>query len=435
MRYIPTARWAGSLTSAARQSRGSLGSILQAGLLSLGCALLTSCAEGSDPLDPVTQTFSALEEDRFAPRVIVDPGPEVLKDDAARVKPVLEGFERNADEILTRGDLAQRIALIESAYMISGRYMDLLVIYQQHVAKHGAASSAAPRLVWSWLRLGQEKRAGELAAQLLKARPDDATAWFLQGAYWVRYAADDVEITRDVIMAWKKTLALDPVFIGFDEIDAPTLKAEIERMNASLKMTDAQAAERAAAHLAKLLSAAPQPPTTPPVEQPPVAAQPPVVEQPPTIPQPPVVEQPPVVAQPQAPAPLALTLARAQLAADSGQRDQAVGYLREARLRHLPGPDLVAAIQAQGAALTNADLIAFLEVSWRLEQDRPALARATREAAKRPGMTGPQLWSLALFSLRQLEDRPLTGQLLDRLEREHPEDAKRLDAAKLRAQL
>lgn len=427
-----------------------MGSILQAGLLSLGCALLTSCAEGSDPLDPATQTFSALEEDRFAPRVIVDPGPEVLKDDAARVKPVLEGFERNADEILTRGDLAQRIALIESAYMISGRYMDLLVIYQQHVAKHGAASSAAPRLVWSWLRLGQEKRAGELAAQLLKARPDDATAWFLQGAYWVRYAADDVEITRDVIMAWKKTLALDPVFIGFDEIDAPTLKAEIERMNASIKMTDAQAAERAAAHLAKLLSAAPQPPTEPiplPIEEPvPLPVEdpiPPPIEDP--IPPPaadpiapptadpiaPPTEQP--VAQP--PAPLALTLARAQLAADSGQRDQAVGYLREARLRHLPGPDLVASIQAQGAALTNADLIAFLEVSWRLEQDRPALARATREAAKRPGMTGPQLWSLALFSLRQLEDRPLTGQLLDRLEREHPEDAKRLDAAKLRAQL
>jgi tetratricopeptide (TPR) repeat protein len=396
-------------------------------------ALSLGCGQGSEPLDPMVQTFSALEEERFVPRIITDPGPQVMAEEATRVKAILDGFERNADELLSRGEIASRLGVIESAYVVAGRYFELVALYQRHVETHGTASHAAPRLVWSWLRLGQEQRAGKLAEQLLIARPEDPIAWFLQGAYWVRYAANDAQIARNVIMAWKKTLALDPMFVGYDDIDAAALRQEIDRMNASIKLSDEDAIKLASAHIAKLQGARPaQPPTAPQDAQPPAAPDaPPVVAQP-TPPPAPLADAPPT---PQQDAPLALTLARAQLAADSNRREQAIGFLRAATRQHLPGPDLAAAIEAQGAQISAADLIALLELSWRLEQDRPGVARATRTLAKRPALTGPQLWSLALFSLRQLEDRTLTGQLLDRLDKEHPDDAKRLHTATLRKQL
>jgi tetratricopeptide (TPR) repeat protein len=414
--------------------------LLRAGILSVGCVLMTSCAEGSDPLDPAVQTFSALDEDRYNGRAIPDPGPEVMTAELERVKPILESFERNADAILSRPDLAAKLGLIESAYVISGRYMDLLVIYNDHVTKAGPTSAAAPRLAWSWLRLGQEKRAGELIAALLKARSDDPMAWFLQGAYWVRYAEGSAEITRDVIMAWKKALALDPLFVGFDDIDAATLRGELERMNAKLLISDADALQLAAAHIAKLNQSAPTPPPADPAAPPTAPEAPPTApaEPTPTPAEPSVAPTPtPVVPAPvvQTPAPMALTLARAQLAADAGQAAQAEAYVREARNRHLPGPDLVASIQAQGDVLSTADLLTYLEIAWRVELDRPAVARAAREAAKRPGMTAQQLWTLSLFALRQMEDRALTRTLLDRLDADYPDDAKRLGSPALRAQL
>lgn len=429
-------------------------------LLFVTLPLLTAiaCGEGSEPVGSSTVYLSALEDDKLEHSVIIDPGTGVDPKEIERYKPIYTNFEANAEVLLRRPDIDKRLPAIEEAYTMSGRYLDVVSIYKRDVDKHGVAKSPATgRLTWAMIRLGQEPQAKQLIAEQLQARSQDPLSWFLLGAYWIKYANESEDAAKRVVLGWSKAQQLDPNFVGPEGINAPTLQREVQRfapkagfkpgeleaLAASLTKRDVTTEPPTPAQPSQPLdltdtpegaSTQPEPTTQPDGEQP-VA--------PPTQPEAEPVdaeetEAKPVEAKPIAtkpvetkqPAkePLVLLNARARMAMSSGEKMQASGYLAQAIATHAPDGKL--------DSLPNADaparqIMETIQLAWQLGQDKNAAARAFRAFAKKSGLDGKLLYEAAMFAWRELEDRPTAVELLERLQKEDPESAKKFGAAAL----
>ena len=443
-------------------------------LLFVTLPLLTAlaCGEGSEPVGSSTVYLSALEDDKLEHSVIIDPGTGVDPKEIERYKPIYTNFEANSEVLLRRPDIDKRLPAIEEAYTMGGRYLDIVAIYKRDVDKHGVAKSpAAGRLTWAMIRLGQEPQAKQLITEQLQTRSQDPLSWFLLGAYWIKYANESEDAAKRVVLGWSKAQQLDPNFVGPEGINAPTLQREVQRfapkagfkpgeleaLAASLTRRDAAAEPPTPAQPSQPLDLTDTPegaPTQPEATQPETAPEPtaqPDGERPVEVPTQPEaapveaesveaekaeaqpVETKPAVAKPAEPKqparePLVLLNARARMAMSSGEKMQASGYLAQAIATHAPDGKL--------DSLPNADaparqIMETIQLAWQLGQDKNAAARAFRAFAKKSGLDGKLLYEAAMFAWRELEDRPTAVELLERLQKEDPESAKKFGAAAL----
>ena len=436
-------------------------------IIALPCALAlisSACVEGSEPTGRPVITRSALEQDVYASTRILDPGTGTPQDEIDKLGSLFESFEKNAPRLLRQNDLGPRVEMIERAYITSGRYMDLVAIYRKDVEEHGLKEGLSPiRLTWAMVRLGQEDEAKRLLGEILALRPTDADAWFLYGAYWIKYARSSSDAAKKVVLAWRKVVELDPNFRGFEGINAPTLKRETD---AIAKGTPILPGELELLE-ATLTSKAKEPATSPTDEKTPTDVTTPDGEAPSeqpgeatpdettaipaenapvetVVPEDVAKETTPVVdnvaetapsptpptPEKTGPEPMTVLMGRAQLALAQGENAQAAGFIRAAISAHAPeGKFDKLAESKQG----SGDIFALVRISWQSNHDRNGAARAFRGLATRvKGEKDATLtYEMAMFAWKEMEDRPLAIELFEQFASLDPERARSMNIDKV----
>ncbi len=432
---------------------------------SLALVLITSaCVDGSEPTGRPIITRGALEQDVYTSTQIKDPGTGAPQDEVEKLEALFASFEKNAPRLFRQKDLGPRVDMIERAYITSGRYMDLVAIYRKDVEEHGLRQGPAPiRLTWAMVRLGQEDEAKRLLGELLKLRPKDADAWFLYGAYWIKYARSSSDAAKKVVLAWRKVVELDPNFQGFEGINAPTLKRETD---AIAKGTRILPGELDLLEATLTSSAEKQPSEKPPGEKPgeqpeeqpggepdtaPAEATPettpenPAENAPaeavepkdqPTAPTP-VAEKPAETEAPIAPAPekkgpeaMTVLMGRAQLALAQGENAQAASFIRSAISAYAPeGKFGKLAESKQG----SRDIFALVRISWQSNHDRNGAARAFRGLSDRVKneKDATLVYEMAMFAWKEMEDRPLAIELFELFASIDPQRAQSMNIDKV----
>jgi hypothetical protein len=418
-------------------------------IVSLFALLISApaCMEGSEPAGAQVYYFSALERDAFVPAAIVDRGSNLPPEELAQLEPIFTSFDTNAEQLFKQADIDTRIESIENAYLSAGRYIELLGIYREDIKRQGLDKSpGATRLLWGLIRLGQEPQSKKLAVELVRARPQSADAWFLYGAYWIKYAAEDKDAAKRVVLGWSSAVDIDPRYRGFEGIDASTIRREVSRLRQESGVTAEQLGE-----LQRDLLVAPNTEKaglTPPPEaqagdvvrtaQAIATAQGVPAQVEPEVPQqgadmgasvesdPSIAREPPVeqARQSEQTAEQGLLLALAEVSSKRAQGDEAAALvlLRAALTKSLPDGKIE---RASDVLKRDVDLFSLVRLAWGLDHDRSGAGRLFRQIAERPVSRSMTLYKYAMFAQNELEDRPLTRTLLEKLKAQDAEFAAR----------
>ncbi len=423
----------------------------------------TGCMDqGSEPTGEEVYYFSSLERDKWQPREIIDQSSaQISPEELEQLKPIFAGFEKNAEQLFEQPDIDKRLEAIENAYIRSGRYLKILSFYKTDIERQGVSKSpAAPRFLWGLIRLGQESQARDFAQKLVGARPDDADAWFLFGAYWIKFAAADSEAAKKVVAGWRRTVELNPAYLGFEGIDAMTMRREIARLKSEHRLKDADIdamiAELAGSGEERAVVASEQQ-----VQDALVAAKTgvgPVKEE--AVVDAPAVDTPPgesvkeeaspsedaaksltdngIKAPPsedikpreQETAPersvqqqLLLAMAEANLMWSSGEQAQARARLQEGIKNALPEGK----IENAGAVLTRGvDQFSLVRACWKMELDRTGAAKLFRGLAQGDEkITSMALYKRVRFAVDELNDYALGKELIAKLKAQDSDFAAR----------
>ena len=184
------------------------------------------CGEGVQPDQREVVYFTAVETDTPEPEVVEDPGSSVDPSQVTRSKPIVNGFIENHERLLAEDEIQRQIGRLERIFMATGDYHHFVAILRDDFELRGAESRVADRYAWALIRMGQRQAARKVLDALLAARPAEATVHFLDGAYWLQEQPREADDVRKTIDAWRRTLALDPAFRGFD-VTAQMLEGEI----------------------------------------------------------------------------------------------------------------------------------------------------------------------------------------------------------------
>ncbi len=197
--------------------------------LAAGCG-----GEADSNDDNGTIYFAPTERQSELVRDVPTPEPPSSVEDQPGYEQIVEGFRRNASTLFARPGIGERIGQIERVFMSTGRYLELVAIYQQVVDEQGPTSRAAPRLAWAYIRLDQREQALDVLETLEDTRSDDPVVPFLRGVFWFNQAQDSREAMARTALAWQRTLELDPDFEGFGGLDGDTIRQQIGRITSRL---------------------------------------------------------------------------------------------------------------------------------------------------------------------------------------------------------
>jgi tetratricopeptide (TPR) repeat protein len=206
---------------------GLPGLLMVVSLVASGCG-----ADTEDSNDRIR--FAPTERSTRLVQKVTPPDPPTSADSQPGYEEIIEGFRRNAADLFERPSIDERIAQIERVFMSTGRYLELVAIYQQVVDQQGLDSRAAPRLGWAYVRLGQRKQAEQFLERLASARPDDPAVSFLWGAFWFNRANESQEAMARAAVAWQRTLELDGDFEGFGGLNARAIRQQLDRITSRL---------------------------------------------------------------------------------------------------------------------------------------------------------------------------------------------------------
>lgn len=197
--------------------------------------VLTACGDDvvADGADVVY--LNPWNHDRVDVQPVQDRSPAVapahqqrFEQDLAEFEQLTDEFVVRADDVLERSDVDQVLGSFEQAFLFSGRYLDLVELYQKHYRTHGVDSIAAPALAWSYVKLGNEPGAEAMIDELTEARPDDVETWVVVGKYHGRRADTSVQSAHRARQAYERVLELDPDFESFKMMDRRRLENELD---------------------------------------------------------------------------------------------------------------------------------------------------------------------------------------------------------------
>lgn len=345
--------------------------------------------------------FAAVQLSAPSATDLPDPGPNITQTELDTFEPIVEGFQKNHELLLGQSDVREQLDRIENVYIATGRYLELVGIYQRDVAEKGAKSHAAARLGWAYIRLGQEKPAKELVALLKTEESERAMAFFLEGAGHLQWDAGSEESNQGLYRSWSRALELNPNFKGFEGISAAQMRAQLERLKPQLgEPVDALALaqERVQGVTAAALAATAVKPTE---------AEPEV----------PAVEPEVPAAEPDDPErQYRITVARAELALNEAKYQEAEELFIQAK-----------ALVPNGFAAE----FGHLRAGWGQEGARPRIRPRFEELAKRDDLTGRQAYDLGIFLLNVVQDKALAAGVLNRVKTLDPELAGRVNIDKI----
>ncbi len=367
--------------------------------------VLAGCTDGVLPDQREVVYFSGLETDRAKPAEIPDPGPQ-LSDSQRRVyEPILEGFEENRDKLLEQPDISTQIERIESVYVGSGRYLELVAAYQKDVTEKGLESRVADRLAWGYVRLGMQNQARELLDQLKEASADDPNVWFLDGAYYLQWDPDEVESQQNFIAAWERAIALDPAYVGFEGIRAADMRRQLERVKTQLGPENlVSPMERTIQLASESVSQAPRvalaslAPDPEPAEDAPVETEPSETE-----------SKDATDSQPEAAA------VETKTSAPEAEYKTLIarGEMRLAQAKYKEAEDAFIAARTIRPTGFEAEF-GQLRAGWGVETQRNRVSARARQLAERDNLSARQSYELGLFAYSKMSDETLARTLWER---------------------
>ncbi|RVU41043.1 hypothetical protein EA187_19270 [Lujinxingia sediminis] len=359
----------------------------------------------------------------------------------ANYREIADSFVQNAPTLLTRPDVVQRLESIEQVFLLTGRYMELVALYQDAVEAGGPASPAAPALAWSYVQLGQEPQARELIDQLKATRGDEAVVHVLDASLQLARMERDSSAAGQALASFKRARQLDPAFGPFRGLNAAGIAEQINRLEARQARTTGatqNAVSSANTENTAQNNAEAQPPVAqnqPTAEQnsgeesqPPVAQNPVAQNELPTAQPPAAQNQPPLalnqlptaqnsaVLQPSAPGPqqqAAIMVADGQITMARGEDhfEEAQRYFRRA-LEFEPN--------------NIAAGLGLLQIASRSGAPDAMVRSQIELLQKQPALNARQAYELAMIALRRLNDRPLATSLLQKVQELDPRYAERV---------
>lgn len=196
-------------------------------------ALAVGCG-GEAESDDERVHFTPLERDEQSTREIDAPEPPVSLEEREELARLVRKFRQRAPEFFAKKTKDRPVSETERLFLSSGKYLQLVPIYQQVVDEQGLESPAAPRLAWVLVRLGQEKQARQLLDELLGVRPDDPFVHFVDGAYWFNQSTESSRAAAKAVLSWRRVLELDSTFEGPRRLDSRALKQKIQQIERRL---------------------------------------------------------------------------------------------------------------------------------------------------------------------------------------------------------
>jgi tetratricopeptide (TPR) repeat protein len=197
----------------------------------LVAAMLGACSSSDEGSDDSRVHFTPLERESRSVEPVDAPAPSVSLEERPEYKKIIEGFRSQAVQLFQRDDIDRRLNQIERVFIGTGKYLELVAVYQDVVDELGLESPAAPRLARGYIRLGQREQAREFLDKLKEARPEDAQVAFLEGLYAVSAPQQTAEAASQAVTAWRRTLELDPDFEGPGRMTADRLERQIEQLD------------------------------------------------------------------------------------------------------------------------------------------------------------------------------------------------------------
>lgn len=408
----------------------SLAATILAGIAAI-ITLSTGCGEGVVDDDADTVYFAPLERDELRTERIAAPeGPS--DEQVAQVKPIIDGFSENAGALFARGDIESRLPQIEQVFVSTGHYLDLVAIYQNVVDTQGISSRATALLVRHYLRLGQRHLARDLLDEMIAERPDDPQTWFLNGTFWLPKLEGSEEAGARVIASWQKVLDLDANFEGFEQANLPPLREQLEALRqrvpqaavrkavAELDEEGAAAEETGPDEKPRELEAAEQqeaPRETADAELPEADAELPAHRDPSDADGEPAPEAQPAPEESKEAEPVAITLARADMALGQGDAGGAKELFEEVLEREPTNVDATVGIVRSG---------------WQDdESSRNQLATTLRELAERDDLTPRQQYDIGQFAFTKMQDPKLAAKLWKEAKERDPKLADRVGLDRL----
>lgn len=351
----------------------------------------------------------------------------------ANYKEIADSFVQNAPSLLTRADVVQRLESIEQVFLLTGRYMELVALYQDAVEAGGPASPAAPALAWSYVQLGQEPQARALIDQLKTTRPDEAVVHVLDASLHLAQMERDSSAAARALASFQRARQLDPAFGPFRGLNAAGIAEQINRLEARQARTTGATQNAVSSANTAQNNADVQPPVAqnqPTAEQNPgEESQPPLAQNPPSVddtqlpitPDPAVQNQLPTtqnspVLQPSAPGPqqqAAIMVADGQITMARGEDhfEEAQRYFRRA-LEFEPN--------------NIAAGLGLLQIASRSGAPDEMVRSQIELLNRQPALNARQAYELAMIALRRLNDRSLATSLLQKVQDLDPRYAERV---------
>ncbi len=196
----------------------------------LAAALVAGCSSADGGADSGEIHFTPLERDESAVESVSAPEPPVDLEARPEYGQIIDGFRAKALVLFRRDDVTERLDQIERVFVGTGKYLQLVAIYQEVVDELGLDNAAAPRLARAYIRLGQRRQARQLLDRLAEARGEDATVAFLEGFYALSAPEASQEGAQEAASAWRRALEIDPDFEGPGGMGAEALRRRIEQL-------------------------------------------------------------------------------------------------------------------------------------------------------------------------------------------------------------
>ena len=407
----------------------------------------TGCDVATHPESRKTTLFSSLETRRIDPIVIENKMPKLTSQEQATYTTIVDGFAKNADARLAEDEVVRHIERVDQIYIMTGRYLELVKIYEDDYKKRGLKSRVIGRLAFAYVRLDQATAARPLIDEMLAYAPNDPTAHFIDGMYWLRQPRT-VENLGRAMEAIETTLRIEPRFTGYEGIDAEQLKSQLDQLR-QIVPADWKA-QIAAAQEAEGTEPQEKPESIPEgtnnaqtnngqtnnVEEQPEPTEAPN-ETEPTEPTEPIDDAKPGISDPS----LAVTNRAPQqeeATISIGKEEMYLLLVAEAEIAINEGRAKEAETKFNAAKQLRPDgfeaEFGHLKAGWRVESARNEIARKIRVLAKRE-LNAQQSYDVGLFVLTNMVDKELTKTLWQRTLDQDPELAKRVDLKTLMTNL
>lgn len=370
---------------------------------------LWGCGDGVSLDRAEVVYFSPFRQEAVQVKKVEDRLPPLTEQERAQTDELIAEFHRQAPRAAQRPAQGDELDAIEQIFLVSGRYLELVQIYEENVKNFGIDSWMAPELAWAYMQIGDEIRAKELIGKLKEERGDEAQVWILAGTYDLSEAETSPVAARRAREAFERALELEPEFAGFKGVDAGLLRNQIAELRQREGAPAAQVREDRVGEQGQQEPAAV-------VE---VAPEEEVVDEPQEVEE---VEEAPKEVPPQA-APVQRSPQEIQEAAHFVVLGQAAmqrgesGYVEAQRY-------FQQALALEGDNLDAA--LGLLLLAGRTGAPEAMLRAQVERIAEAPHVSARQVYDLALFVRRRLNDQALAISLLKQVQELDPSFAERV---------